>query len=811
MFKRFISALSSLAVLFTLLPSVVASAAVIYIPTSASTQYLPTVKILSYSLSYDGSLFPEAYGSGTLIDNKGTILTNSHVIQSMFDPSSPNDAFQVCLTVSNDVENPVCEFTASLIAHDPDKDVAILKMDNTNVTGKGVKFDFYLPYDNDAKPEVGDTVTVLGYPDTGGRTITFTQGVVSGFTTENGLKYIKTDADISFGNSGGTAVDANGNLLGIPTFIIGSYSAEVLGYLIPVERIVSWIDENKGKAPVDDSVAKGQLRDAMKANIEANKKGTFVNEYPPYEISVIEGWKFGNSLEGAFEGSTYGYAQGTNSVIIYPKEITTTNMMNYVSVSVTDYGYEVTLEDIEYLLGAYSKDVYMDSFGTGATYERAKLNDKYDAVKETFAYSDWYTGAYVTTVTYYVPYGNTVINVAYNYGDAQDVSSMEKIVGTFKVDMSKVKLSVVNEVYSKALAIRVKNPLGSDYYLSDTSYSYDGQEYFAATFGKKRDYAFLVSIYSAYYWNEEHKGNFAKFKEDTIKDAEMWYEIAAKGDLTLDGHQGFYLTDQYDYGFGDTSYYTTIYLENTNDTYVTVYYSGTGDAFVSGMKDFKKVLKAMQLSNKGKGKYKLPNFMGSGGGGAVLSDIKNYVYETQIRNLSRDKVFGETSPKTFNPEGPLSRKDFVVWAIKANTTVAADFETFKTSYTKCSEGCYKDVNYDSDEAVYIEYAKSKEVIAKRDKFSPDEQITLMAAFKIAFELYDYKIWEAPSFVPWYVPYLHIGYSYGFMPYGVDEAEHKLTRGEGAFIIDSSRWGSAGIYGGDLYYAEPELQLEDELF
>lgn len=808
MFKRFLSALSALAVMFTLLPSVVAFAGVVYIPTSTSTQYLPTVKILSYSLGYDGSLVPEAYGSGTLIDNKGTILTNSHVIQSMFDPSSPNDAFQVCLTVSNDVENPVCEFTASLIAHDPDKDIAILKMDKTNVMGQSVKFDFSLPYDNDAKPEVGDTVTVLGYPDTGGRTITFTQGVVSGFTTENGLKYIKTDADISFGNSGGTAVDSKGNLLGIPTFIIGSYSAEVLGYLIPVSRIVSWIDENKNKVAADDSAAKGQLRDAMKANIDANKKGTYKNDYPPYEISIIDGWKFGNSLEGAFENSTYGYAQGTNSVIIYPKEMTMENAANYVSVSVTDYGYEVTLEDIEYLLGSYSKDVYMDSFGTGATYERAKLNDKYDAIKETFSYSDWYTGAYVNTVTYYVPYGDMVLNVGYSYGGEQDLTDMEKIVGTFQVDMSKVKLSVVNEVYSKALGIKVKNPLGSDYYLSDSTYSYGGQEYFGATFGKKRDYSFVVSVYSAYYWNEEHKGNFAKFKEDTIKDAELWYEIASKGDLTLDGHQGFYLTDQYDYGFGETSYYTTIYLENANDSYISIYYSGTGDSFTTGMKDFKKILKSVQLSNKGKGKYKLPNFMGSGGGAAILSDIKNYVYETQIRNLSRDKVFGETSPTTFNPESALSRKDFVVWAIKANATVAADFEIFKAAYTKCSEECYKDVDYDSDEAVYIEYAKSKEVISKRDKFSPDEQITLMAAFKVAFELYDYKIWKAPSFVPWYVPYLHIGYSYGYMPYGVDEAEHKLTRGEGAFIIDSSRWGGAIIYSGDTYYSEP--LMEDEL-
>lgn len=793
--KIFISVCSIIAIVFSIMPTV--SAATVYVPSSESDQYLPTVKILSYSLGYDGSLVPEAYGSGTLIDNKGTILTNNHVIQSALDPSSPNDAFQVCLTVSNDSENPVCEFTASLVARDPAADLALLRMDSNDVRGKHVSFDFYLPYDNSGSPEVSDTVTVLGYPDTGGRTITFTQGVVSGFLNEGGVRYIKTDADISFGNSGGTAVDTDGNFIGVPTFIVGSGSSEVLGYLIPVAHFVKWIDSNRNGSIVDDSAGKGQLRDAMKANIQANNSGTYKNKYPPYEISVVDGWKFGNSLEGAFEGDSYGLSTGDDSVIIYPKNIsdmTTT----YFSVSVTDYAYEVSLDDIEYLLGAYSDDVYVDNYGSGSTYERVKLNNRFDAVKELLSYYDWWTGVNLNTVTYYVPYGDKVINVGYSYAEGADVADMEAMLRTFDVDMSKVDFSIVKKVQNKSLGIKVVNPL-ADAFLSDSSYEYDGVDYFGVSFGKKRDYGFFVSIYSNEYWNEDYKGNFDAFKKATMTDADTWYDIVSKGELKLDGHKGFYFTDEYDSGYGDVAYYSTVYIENTDNNYFSVSYSGTGDSFVEGMDDFKAILNAIELSNGGSGVYLIPDLMGGGSGGPVgaFNDIKHYVYEANIKSLSKAGAFGENADPQFKPESAMSRLDFVVWAIRgAEGAVAENFAAYKASYVGCGDKCYADVGGDSVETVYLEFAKSEGVIADRDRFHPDEQISLMAAFKIMFELYDYDIWDAPDYVLWYIPYLHVGYINGFMPYGVDTADHELTRGEAAFIIDAASFGSVDDFGFD---------------
>ncbi len=79
----------------------------------------------------------------------------------------------------------------------------------------------FVPLGDSDKLELGDVVSIFGYPGIGGETVTFTSGSVAGFTSESGVQgnraWIKTDAVIAGGNSGGTAVDDDGKLVGIPT------------------------------------------------------------------------------------------------------------------------------------------------------------------------------------------------------------------------------------------------------------------------------------------------------------------------------------------------------------------------------------------------------------------------------------------------------------------------------------------------------------------------------------------------------------------------------------------------------------------
>ena len=63
----------------------------------------------------------------------------------------------------------------------------------------------------------GEEIVLLGFPGTGGETMTLTRGVYSGMVESGDHDYIKTDADISPGNSGGAAFDGQGNFVGVPT------------------------------------------------------------------------------------------------------------------------------------------------------------------------------------------------------------------------------------------------------------------------------------------------------------------------------------------------------------------------------------------------------------------------------------------------------------------------------------------------------------------------------------------------------------------------------------------------------------------
>jgi len=91
-----------------------------------------------------------------------------------------------------------------------------------------------VPLCEDIKP--GESITVLGYPDSGGPTLTITQGIVSGFDTFQGIQYIKTSAKIDTGGSGGLAVLKNGCRIGIPTFV-RTGQAESIGRILDLQAL----------------------------------------------------------------------------------------------------------------------------------------------------------------------------------------------------------------------------------------------------------------------------------------------------------------------------------------------------------------------------------------------------------------------------------------------------------------------------------------------------------------------------------------------------------------------------------------------
>jgi hypothetical protein len=130
------------------------------------------------------------------------------------------------------------------VAGDPTYDLAVLKIeqypDETPVAD-GTTFP-YVEVGDSNRLIPGDGLTIVGYPGISGATITFTFGLMSGWLGEDfesgGKQWIKTDAKIAHGNSGGAAFDATGTLIGVPTagrtVSYGDLDTEEQAYVRPI-------------------------------------------------------------------------------------------------------------------------------------------------------------------------------------------------------------------------------------------------------------------------------------------------------------------------------------------------------------------------------------------------------------------------------------------------------------------------------------------------------------------------------------------------------------------------------------------------
>ncbi len=192
-----------------------------------------TVQILGL-FNENGELVPGYVGSGTIISPTGLILTNAHVASpaSQGDNEYEPDALGISIIVQED-KPAVPSYIAEVLAVDGYLDLAVIQI-TQNVNGSPVdKNSLNLPYVNIGDSDnvhVGDDLNIFGFPSIGGNTITFTLGTVSGFASEDQIgdrAWIKTDATISGGNSGGLAADNNGNIIGVPTIAASSRDADI--------------------------------------------------------------------------------------------------------------------------------------------------------------------------------------------------------------------------------------------------------------------------------------------------------------------------------------------------------------------------------------------------------------------------------------------------------------------------------------------------------------------------------------------------------------------------------------------------------
>jgi len=154
-------------------------------------------------------------GSGAIIDTKGYVVTNVHVI-------SGASSIQV-VTYSGSTYD-----VNTIVGYDSNADIAVLKIDASGLRALG--------FGNSDALKVGEKVIAAGNP--AGLAFTVTEGIVSAFRTgDNNINYIQTDVPINPGNSGGPLINAKGEIVGINDFKVSSTGFEGLGFAISSNNV----------------------------------------------------------------------------------------------------------------------------------------------------------------------------------------------------------------------------------------------------------------------------------------------------------------------------------------------------------------------------------------------------------------------------------------------------------------------------------------------------------------------------------------------------------------------------------------------
>ena len=241
-----------------------------------------------------------ASGSGSIIDKRGYVLTNTHVIE---------DAYKIYISLYDGTQHE-----GTVIGTDYESDLAVIKFEPP--AGMEVRT---IPFGNSDSLKVGQKVLAIGNPF--GLERTLTTGIVSGLgrpilsSSNNIIKdMIQTDTAINPGNSGGPLLDSKGRMIGINTMIYStSGSSAGVGFAVPVntaKRVVSDLIQygKVNRGTIDAELVQLTSSIANYAGLSTNK-GLLVSKVTKGSSAEKAGLKAGATPV------RYGYGRG--STVIY--------------------------------------------------------------------------------------------------------------------------------------------------------------------------------------------------------------------------------------------------------------------------------------------------------------------------------------------------------------------------------------------------------------------------------------------------------------------------------------------------------------
>ncbi len=259
-------------------------------------------------------------GSGSIIDTRGYVVTNRHVIA---------DAVKIYVSLSDG-----SQYEGKIIGIDAENDIAVLKFDPpANMALKTI------PFGDSSSLKVGQKVLAIGNPF--GLERTLTTGIVSALgrpiKTETGTiikDMIQTDTAINPGNSGGPLLDTQGRMIGINTMIYStSGSSAGIGFSIPV---------NTAKRVVSELIQYGKVR---RGSIDAelfqlnSSIATYARLSTDKGLLVSRVQKGSNAEKAGIKGGTDGvrYGSSRNSTVIYLGGDVITSIGGVATDTLADY------------------------------------------------------------------------------------------------------------------------------------------------------------------------------------------------------------------------------------------------------------------------------------------------------------------------------------------------------------------------------------------------------------------------------------------------------------------------------------------
>jgi hypothetical protein len=256
-------------------------------------------------------------GSGTIIDPKGIILTNRHVIEGAY----MDTCFIGFIESISQEPNFGTEGNYNLAevkyqTTSDDMDAAILYLDNpTN------KIYSYIDIwnSNSDNLKFGDKVEVIGFPSIGGSTITYASGDFSGFgsASDGTENYIKTIVSINHGNSGGAAYNSAGSFIGMPTFVLTDINS--ISYILSVNSIKNWLSIILGSGYQQEVIRQKPIIEepaiSIQNDITPPAQNTFYISFAGLDNNSKEiyyGRRYGNNSTAIYEFSKIKFSWKEN-------------------------------------------------------------------------------------------------------------------------------------------------------------------------------------------------------------------------------------------------------------------------------------------------------------------------------------------------------------------------------------------------------------------------------------------------------------------------------------------------------------------